>query len=265
MTGPRRLHSRSDLLAASGDDAFLAHELPDPLPGPAFANGDAVAATRVTRLRGARLFLLGPPDEVARLLRHATARLWGPGGSPGLRGVSVPPEALEAAASAVPLGPGGDWEWMVTTTPPPAPDPPPRGEVASLPLPAVPTVPLGPEDEAEVRALLEDGNTRTDARPWRSPGQAWVGVRAGDGTLLACGCREPGPTASAQVLTGITVARAARRRGHGRAVTARLATDAVAAAGAATLGVYADNPAAGGLYRRLGFGDVHPWASRSLR
>ncbi|HEX5967588.1 MAG TPA: hypothetical protein VFY88_03855, partial [Intrasporangium sp.] len=44
---------------------------------------------------------------------------------------------------------------------------------------------LDETDEGQIRALLEVANARTDARPFETPGQRWVGVRDAHGTLVA--------------------------------------------------------------------------------
>ena len=240
------LESHAELLTASGDDGFIRWDVPDPLAGPAFVLGSAVAGIRYTGRRGRQLFCLGAANDVADLLAHI---LDGDRGGP-LNGVSVPQACFAQVSSRVALGTGNDWIWMSTTTPPTAV----RGEGEVVRLSAT--------DQRAIEDLLTRDNRGTDALPWAG-GRHWLGVRGDDGRLLACGAWETLPSGAASLL-GVTVCGAARGRGFGRAVSARLTRDALAAAPVATLGAYSDNVAALRTYEGLGYGDVHPWASRRL-
>lgn len=208
-----------------------------------------MALTKVTALRGRRVIALGDAHHVVVLVRW----LLDHPENGDVRGISVPPPALEMIRDVVPLGTGGDWEWMATTHQPPAR----REEEHVLALDAI-------EDGDAVRALLSDANPGTDARPWQSRTESWVGVRGPDGRLLACGVAEEG-AAGVPLLNGITVAPSARGHGLGAAVTARLTRDGVTTTGACTLGVYSRNVVARRVYAGLGYGHVHPWASRVIR
>jgi GNAT superfamily N-acetyltransferase len=240
------LDSHAELLAASGDDGFIRWDVPDPLAGPAFALRSAVAGIRYTGRRGRQLFCLGGARDVADLLVHI---LDGARGGP-LNGVSVPQACFAEVSSRVSLGAGNDWAWMSTGTPPA----PVRREDE--------VVRLREGDRQAVEDLLTTDNPGTDALPW-AEGRRWLGVRSEDGRLLACGAWEPLPSGAAGLL-GVTVRASARRSGLGRAVSARLTRVALAAAPVATLGAYSDNAAALRTYERLGYGDVHLWASRRL-
>ncbi|GAB3445299.1 hypothetical protein GCM10027517_25970 [Phycicoccus ginsengisoli] len=245
--GATSLHSHAELLAATGGSAFVRHDLPHALEGPAYALGAAVAVPRRTHTRGLGLLVLGPPDDAGPLV---DALVFGDVLPEGLASVTVQRGSLQAVAGRLPLGEGNDWEWMCTSTAPPEVPAESRLEALST------------ADEPAIRDLLAAANPNTDARPFEHPGQHWVGVRAGDG-LLACGVREPG-LSGAPVLAGITVAASSRGTGLGVAVTARLTREAVAESGVCTLGMYAHNTVARRLYRGLGYGDVHEWSSRGL-
>ncbi len=122
---------------------------------------------------------------------------------------------------------------------------------------------LDATDEEQIRALLEVANARTDARPFETPAQRWVGVRDADGTLVACGVRDE-TVAGIPILEGITVRADQRGRGLGLAVTASLTREAVRSDGVCTLGMYSDNDVARRLYHGLGYGEDHVWSSRRL-
>lgn len=239
--------SHADLLAATGGSAFVRHDIPDPLEGTAQALGAAVAVPRRTHTRGLGLLVMGPPADTAQLL---DALLTDDVLPDGIASVTVERRSFEAVSTRLPLGEGNDWEWMCTSTPPPVVPAESRLEQ------------LSPADEAAIRTLLAAANPTTDARPFEHPGQHWVGVRGDDG-LVACGVREPGVSGT-PVLAGITVAARSRGTGLGLAVTARLTREAVAESGVCTLGMYSHNTVARRVYRGLGYGDVHEWASRRL-
>lgn len=244
--GVRVLESRAELLAASGEDGFIRWDVPDPLAGPAFVLGSAVAGIRYTGRRGRQLFCIGAATDVTDLLAHI---LDGDRGGP-LNGVSVPQACLAKVCSRVALGTGNDWTWMSTSTPPAAV--PREDEVVGL----------SAADRSAIEDVLTTDNPRTDALPW-SDARRWFGVRGPGGRLVACGAWETFPSGAANLL-GITVVGAARGRGFGRAVSARLTREALACAPVATLGAYSDNVAALRCYEGLGYGDVHPWSSRRL-
>lgn len=242
------ISAHDDLLAFSGRSPFLRWDVPAPLTTPAYRCGEAFAVPRETRTRSHGLLVMGPPGDVEPLLAALvdSGRLPDP-----LARVTVQRGSLDAVARHLPLGGGNDWDWLCATQAP--------SEVSAEHRVA----PLGPEDEPSIRALLEEGNPRTDAHPFEYPGQRWVGVRSFDGTLVACGVREPN-AAGHPLLAGITVHPAERGTGLGLAVTARLTREAVDEAGVCTLGMYADNDVARRVYTRLGYGDTHSWSSRRI-
>jgi GNAT superfamily N-acetyltransferase len=245
----RHLQSHADLLAASNGDAFVRYDIPVAFSGPGFALGGAVAALRHTHLRRLGLMVIGGPDEVGRLMAALMAEGWLEGLP--VRHVTVTRGALEAVARHLPLRDGNEWEWMYAGQPP------------SVTPAEERLVSLGECHEAEISALLAEANPRTDARPFRSDGQRWVGARDGGGRLVACGLREPN-VAGYPILNGITVHPAHRGTGLGLAVTACLTRLAVREAGICTLGLYSDNAIARRVYHGLGYGGDHLWSSRRL-
>lgn len=246
--GLQEISSHEDLVALSGGSAFLRWDIPSPLTATAYRLGAALALPRQTHTRRNGLLVMGPPEDVSPLVAamRDSGRLPEP-----LARVAVQRGSLDAVARHLPLGEGNDWDWLCATRAPSA--------VAQQDR----VVPLGPDDEPSIRALLAAGNPRTDARPFEQPDQHWAGVRAADGTLLACGVREPN-VAGHPHLAGITVHPTARGTGLGLAVTARLTREAVDEAGVCTLGMYADNGVARRVYTGLGYGRAHLWSSRHL-
>ncbi|ADU48092.1 GNAT family N-acetyltransferase [Intrasporangium calvum] len=256
---PRRARAathgtHAELVAATGGDAFIRHDLSDPLEGPGWSLGSALIVPRRTHTRRLGLVVLGRPDDVAGLALELVGRgdTENPLADPRFLHATVERPAFEAFASVVPLtDPGGDWEWMCTrTAPPPVP-----GEDR--------VVGLDETDEDEIQALLALANPRTDARPFETPGQRWVGVRDDCGALVACGVLDR-TLSGAPILEGITVRMDLRGTGLGLAVTAALTREAVRSDGFCTLGLYSDNDVARRVYHGLGYGDDHLWSSRRL-
>lgn len=252
--GLRELTSHDDLLAATGGSRFVRYDLPRSLAHPAYGLGGAVAVPRRTHTRRTGMLVMGDPDDAARLASWLLAD--GPLPPPPVnltvaRGAMPGIESLLQAGAGWRVTRAAEWDWMCTTTLPP-----------TMPGERL-LVDLAEADEGDIRAVLDEANRDTDARPFETPGQHWVGARDADGRLVACGVVEPG-VADQPVLAGITVLPRARGTGLGLAVTAHLTRRAVTSHGVSTLGMYADNDAARGVYRRLGYGDVHPWSSRRL-
>jgi ribosomal protein S18 acetylase RimI-like enzyme len=245
VSTPTRIESHSELLQVTGGDAFVRYDLPDPLEHPAFALGGAVATLRYTHTRRLGLLVMGPPQEAGELV----AALVGDQLLPAdLAHVTATRGSLEAAAAHLPAGRRSDWEWMYAASPPPVV----AGESA--------LVPLSSDHREELDAFLAEHNARTDARPFQSAGQHWVGMRDATGSLVACGVREPG-NSGYPVLSGITVDPARRGTGLGLAVTAYLTRAAIAERGVSLLGLYSDNAVARRLYQGLGYGGDHLWSS----
>lgn len=246
----RRLPTKADALAATDGDPFVAHDVPEPIDRDGWTLGSAVVIPRRTRTRRLGAVVMGEPHDVAALVVSVRGTGWFD--DEAITGVTVDRPLLTIVAELLPLtDEGGEWEWMCTTTePPPVP-----GEDR--------LVELTHDHLDDVRGLLAVANERTDARPFETPDQAWVGVRDSDGRLVACGVRDT-TLAGSPILEGITVHPGHRGTGLGVAVTARLTRDAVRASGVCTLGMYSDNDVARRVYHGLGYASDHVWSSRRL-
>ena len=244
----RRLETHQELLDATHGSPFVRWDIPRPLEATAYALGDAVAVLRRTHTRRLGLLVMGPRDDAGGLVGALRTEAILP---TDLRGITVSRNAIDAVAPHFDFPDGSEWEWMCTTTEPPRVD-----AEAGL-------VPLTHDDLPAIEHLLAADNPGTDARPFAFPGQDWVGLRAEDGGLVACGVREPN-LAGAPILAGITVARSHRGRGLGLAVTACLTRASVHEHGVCTLGMYSHNDVARRTYTGLGYGHVHAWSSRRV-
>ncbi|QHT55854.1 GNAT family N-acetyltransferase [Cellulomonas sp. H30R-01] len=148
--------------------------------------------------------------------------------------------------AALRLAPFSTWDWLAADAVPAAWAADPR------------VVRLDPlVDAAAIRACLAVANPGTSADPTH-PGEAgWWGVRGGDGLVGVVGAslRGGGPgRAPSWHLHGLGVRPEARGRGVGTALTATVLADGLAAGCAfVSLGMYADNERARGVYERLGF------------
>lgn len=251
-----RIGTYAEAMAASGAHPFVRYEFaPDaPLEGLAHPGGGAVALVRHSAKRGAVISLIGRRlDAQAQLLAQPElADLLFAEARAGL--ISVPAPLLDDLRERFRLGPGGDWEWMVTTVNPPLSSA--EGRVLEL----------GPEWAERLIAFLAQHNPRTDAEPFARAGQRWVGVvddgvAGAVGELAACGCAEPNQ-GGILALAGITVRPDRRGEGLGAAVTAALTRPGVRADGAVTLGMYADNDSARRIYHALGYRTEVAFASR---
>lgn len=245
----RELATHAEVVEACAGSPFARYDVRDPLERPGLALRDAVLLPRRTRSRGLGVVLLGPPADVGELVALVVADdlLGGE-----LQTVTAQRGTLAAVAEHLDLGDGGDWEWMCATTLPAAAPAEPR------------LVALDTADAADLRGLLAVANPGTDARPFQTPHQQWVGARDGHGELVACGVRDAN-LAGWPILEGITVHPDARGTGLGLAVTAYLTRAAVRERGVCTLGMYSHNAVARRVYAGLGYGDVHAWSSRRLR
>ncbi len=244
------LRSHAAVVEAARGSHFAEHDLSEPVAHPALRMGTAVIAPRTTHTRRFGVVVLGEPDDVHALAEYVHAdgfllRI-------GAASATVQRTAFAAFSGVVPLTPeGGDWEWLCTHREPS----PTRAEGR--------VVALSEGEIGDIHGLLAVANPRTDARPFETTGQVWVGVRDHDGRLLACAVREPN-VGGIPTLAGITVHPRARGTGLGLAVTARLTRDAVREHGVCTLSLYSDNDVARRLYHGLGYGQDHLWSSRRL-
>ncbi|KRE37227.1 hypothetical protein ASG73_13145 [Janibacter sp. Soil728] len=241
------------LLGWSGDDPVVRAEASPttPLPALGLRRGPDVAFVflRPTHVHGISLMLRGDDALLHELVTAPPFATWlTQARTKGADGVTLPrtAEGLRWLLPEV----RGRWEFLSTTH---APD-----VVAP-----VGTVELDAGRGEEIQALLDQNNPDTDGQPFARPGQRWVGVRDGSGTLLGVGCCEL-ETSGAPVLAGITVVAAARGLGLGRGITAELTRRAVADHGWCTLGMYSHNDRARGIYRSLGYVVQAEWSSGRL-
>lgn len=233
----------AECLAASGDDPYVRWQV-DPARTPrGRVVGGAVAFERQDREGRRTLTLVGTPAAAAGALERLV-----PAAAP-LR-VTVPRGTLEVLGDAVRVGEGAEWDWLRTDVRPPrAPD---ADRVVTV------------TDEDAVRALLAVASPRHSADPGDDDVRQWVGVRADDGTLLACAAHTEA-VPGVPHLASIATHPGARGTGLGALVTgtltSRLLDDGFPVV---TLGMYADNAVARRMYQRLGYRCDHRWSSRAI-
>lgn len=243
------LSSRDDLLAVTGpDDGYALTAVPAAIDG--WTCRGAVGYVRHSRRRGTSLVAWGPESGLAALLDRLIADRVP--AAHDVTGISVPLGSARLAADRLALGDGGTWAFMWTET---APPPNPR-EADLLPLDDA-------ADAEEITALAARENPLFEGFPGTGAARCWIGARDERGDLVACGAIHA-LESGAPHLSGILVAASARRRGLGRAITGALTREALASDGVSTLGVYADNAIAIGLYEDLGYRTAVTWASRAL-
>lgn len=194
--------------------------------------------------------MLGGQDAagVRALLDHAAVEL-----PADLDAVSVDQRHLAQLqmSFAGRLATGGDWHWMWTTQVP-APSPAEDRLIALDDR----------RDAAEIVALNEVGNPTAESEPGSGLTLHWLGARDG-GRLVAAGAVHT-TSAGTPHLTGIVVDPRTRGTGLGIALISALTRWGVQRHGVSTLGVYADNARAIGIYERLGYVSARHWASRRL-
>ncbi len=248
-----RVESRAHLLDLTDHDPFVAHDVPRQSYETAWVAGHAVAIFRMRQSGTQRgISVVGPADDEAVLLRQLPSVV-------DLRDIdtiSVDRDRLALLTrsfdgSGWSCGPGGDWDWLWTTT-----EPPRISQEDDLAL-------LDDlRDAPDVLALNEIGNPSAESQPGEGRSERWVGLREG-GALVAAAAMQR-TAGGIPHLAGITVAPTHRGRHLGLAMTAALTRYAVRTEGICSLGMYADNDVARGLYTRLGYRVAHAWASRRL-
>ncbi|MGG5259783.1 GNAT family N-acetyltransferase [Phycicoccus avicenniae] len=241
-----------DLLRLTDEHPVAVLDVGTGLAGPGWAvdggSGRAVVVPRRSDHGVPGAAALGEAAGIDALFADARVRDWFR--DSGAQHLSAPRDLYHLVERHLDLGTrGGDWDWMWTRSAPP--ETPGEDRVVAL----------GPDDRAEATAFLTAHSPRTHGQPFARPGQRWLAVRDTDGALLAVGGSEPSE-AGTPTLAGIAVATDRRRGGLGAAVTAALAREAVASAGACALGMFADNDAARRVYERLGFVTAMEWRSR---
>lgn len=254
--------TREDLLALSGDDPYVRHGVPSPFTLEAFAVDGAVGVERrsVSPARRRHSIMVVPDrrvpdDDAAGAVRALLAGLRDEGhlARLGVTGVSVPAAHLSVLSAELPIGPGGDWEWMWSTGQPPAVPLEPR--VVALDDVA---------DADELRALSSGHSPTSEGEAGTGSSEAWAGIRLDvDGALVAAGALQRF-TPTTPHLAGLVTHADHRGRGYGTAITAALTRLALQRAGVSTLGMYASNDTARRMYHALGYRTAHSWASRSL-
>ncbi|MFW5474349.1 GNAT family N-acetyltransferase [Knoellia sp. CPCC 206450] len=236
--GVEPLQSRDELVAATADHAFARFDLAPTVvdPGLRVIGSSTVAWAQHWSDGRLGVIVLGDPDGVTALAAEDATRAWVERLAPDH--VTAPADAYEPLREGLDLRGGNAWDRTWTTTPPPA-------------IPAERDVAPHDGDDDELTDFVRTHNQQPHALPGRHPDQRWVVVRQ-SGRLVACGCTEPGNT-DVPLIGGIVVDRTQRGRGLGAAVTAYLTRDGLERTGACTLGVFADNDHARGLYERLGY------------
>lgn len=236
--GVEPLESRDDLVAATADHPFARFDLSPTVVDPGLRVTGTSTVAWAQHWADGRLgvVVLGDPVDVAVLAAADGTREWVERLAPDH--VTAPADAYAPLREALDLRGGNAWDRMWTTTPPPA-------------IPAERDVVAQDGDDDELTAFVRGHNPHPHALPGQSPHQRWVVVRDAD-RLVACGCTEPGNT-GVPLIGGIVVDASQRGRGLGAAVTAYLTRDGLERTGACTLGVFADNDHARGLYERLGY------------
>lgn len=231
---------------------------------PAAWRSDRLVASERERLRGARVFgddralvTLSDTDEGPSVAGYGqgaaqlVAELFDAGEIGGrLRWVDLPrgPRLDERVSAALRLEALPGWDWMWTDL---LPDQPADRVVRLDPV----------ADAVAIRDCLAEANPDT----WRTPGApddlGWWGVTAADGLAGVIGVTARGghaPDGVSWHLHGLGVRPAARGRGLGTALTAAVTRLGLAeGADWASLGVWASNGPAIGIYHRLGYRTGH--------
>jgi GNAT superfamily N-acetyltransferase len=203
----------------------------------------ALAIRRTRPPYGTTLAMIGDPAGAValavELVERPEAELR------GVRSMTLPRDAVPPPGPVFGPEPSGErWEWMWTPSAPP----PRRGEerVAELDL-------SSPDMREAVGAFLGAHSPRHSAEPLDERVRRWLGVRDGDGALLAT-------VALYEAVPGVdlmaSVADAAQARGQGLGAAVAAAATRVALAErppVATVDLYSDNDAARKLYARLGY------------
>lgn len=246
---PTALGSAAEVLVATGHDAFARASLRRPLVRGWVVEGVTAWIGTDAEDRTSYLSALGEPAAVAGLVGELLPEL------PARQRVTLPRGTAALLPAWVGLSRGAaDWDfrWL------PEPPPPQPGE----------DLVVDDVDDAAVGGLLSEASPRASALPGDAKVRRWWGVPDGRngraGRLLACAADTSAATGVGH-LSSITVHPSVRGQGLGKAVTAaltrRLFEDGC---DVVTLGTYADNTPARGLYDALGFRDEHRFTSGPL-
>lgn len=246
--------SLEEMRRLTGDDAWVRHSMPRSLaPGTcqAFRAGDALVV--LTEDPTVELWVVPvdgePPsalDEGCRAL--AASEL---SARPDLVGINVPRGSEHHLPPPLPQTGDIVWDFLsCDVAPPPQP-----GEDRVVDLDDT-------RDADEINGLARASNDRIITEAGRGEVLAWLGIRGGDGTLVAAGGSNLTP-AGVPHLVGIVTHPEHRGQGLAAAVTARLTRQALDRFGVCTLGIFADNDAARRLYHRLGYRTGREWLFRA--
>lgn len=239
------LASAAEVLVATGHDPFARGSLRRPLLRGWVGEGATAWIGVDAEERTPYLSALGSPTAVAALVAELLPEL------PPRQRVTVPrgtPVHLPAWVGMAPASADWDFRWLA------APPPVQAGEDRVEPV----------DDDAAVKALLTEASPTASAQPGDEGVRRWLGVRGGDGGLLACAADTSAATGVGH-LSSIAVAVAARGQGLGRAVTAALTRQLFEdGADLVTLGMYASNDAGRAMYDAIGFVDDHRFTSGPL-
>lgn len=242
----RILSTYAELLAASGQDPVVAHEVGAQLLAPPVSGDGAVIFRRESQLGATGAMALGTRASLNALLQ----RPWR--ATPGWereRSLTLP-RAAENVLTDLRARPAGEWDWMMARP----------GDVRARALP--PGVEAGPIGRDEARAFVGEHHC---AR-WITPhpvAETWIALRDLDRRVLAVGLASETPSGDTR-LSSITVDAAYRGQGLGWAVTQTLTEVGLARSAAVVLGVERSNPVGRSLYAALGFRRIHEFVSAIL-
>ncbi|NUW38580.1 GNAT family N-acetyltransferase [Nonomuraea rhodomycinica] len=234
----RELRSVAEVRAACGDDDLPVWVAQDLTGGArAWALGQAVVSAAPEVSRRDRIGVWGDPADAVELVRHALAEMgpsYRPFGEAGLM--------AEVAAKIDGLEVAGGFSWMSLPGGPGAAGQAPAGDAVEW---------LGGDAEGEVSALLAEHAPTSYAVPGAPGVRRWAGTRVRG--RLAAVAADAWSAPSVGLLAGVATAAPLRGRGLAERVCRWVSERLVAAHGRAALMVDDDNPAAIGVYERLGY------------
>ncbi|MBN6054916.1 GNAT family N-acetyltransferase, partial [Nonomuraea sp. RK-328] len=231
----------------------------------AWALGEAVVSAAPEVARRDRIGVWGAPGDAVELVRHALAEL-----GPSYRPFGEAALMAEVAAKVGGLEVAGRFSWMSL----------PGAALAATERSDIrPADPIGgrgvaaseggggvgwlaDEAEGEVSALLAEHAPASYAVPGAPGVRRWAGTRI-DGRLAAVAA-DAWSAPSVGLLAGVATVADLRGRGLAERVCRWLSERLVAAHGRAALMVDDDNPAAIGVYERLGYRRTRVLATRPV-